>query len=284
MSVVTVAKKDLTSVRRSRMLWAVTTLLALLAAMIGYWYEGFQATPAETVNQLFNILSLILAVLLPIVALVASYLSIAGERGSGGIKFLLGFPNTRRDVFLGKLGSRLTLVGAGLGFVFLVVTSVASARHHVVPIRTVVGLFVVSFLYASVFVCIGVALSGAVATRSRAIAAAVGSYFVLVIAFIIPNIRITTIVRWLHQQLLGFESNPNLYDAITYVSPYVAFRKATNLVFPPAQQMQVFTRSGETNPQLPGYLSDEFSLVVFALWLAVPLVLGYLRFDRTDLK
>ena len=283
MSIVTVAKKDLRGVRRSRALWVAVTLLTLGTVAFAYFHEGYQLSPTETVQELFSTLALGLRILLPIIALVVSYLAIAGERRSGGIKFLLGVPNTRLDVFLGKLSSRLLLVGAGLSFAFVAATSVAVARHGVLPLPDIVGLYIVSLVYASVFVSIAVALSAAVAGRGRAIAAAVGAYFVLVILYAMPVIRIPDLVRWFHHQLLGFESNPNLYDAVSYSSPYVAFQKATNLVFPPAQQTQVFYRSAENGADLPGYLADEVSVVVFAGWRVVPLVLGYLRFDRTDL-
>lgn len=259
------------------------TLLTLGTVAFAYLHEGYQLSPTETVQELFSTLALGLRILLPIIALVVSYLAIAGERRSGGIKFLLGVPNTRRDVFLGKLSSRLILVGAGLSFAFVAATSVAVARHGVLPLPAIIGLYIVSLLYASVFVSIAVALSAAVAGRGRAIAVAVGAYFVLVILYAMPVIRIPDLVRWFHHQLLGFESNPNLYDAVSYSSPYVAFQKATNLVLPPAQQTQVFYRSAENGGDLPVYLADEVSLVLFAGWLVVPLVLGYRRFDRTDL-
>jgi len=84
--------------------------------------------------------------------------------------------------------------------------------------------------------------------------------------------------------MLGSDPNPNLYNLVTYTSPYVAFRKATNLVFPPTQRSEVFRRSAEAGGELPVYLSDEFSLVVFAVWLVCPPVLGYLRFARADLE
>ena len=32
------------------------------------------------------------------------------------------------------------------------------------------------------------------------------------------------------------------------------------------------------------YLRDEFSVVVLAFWLVVPLVLSYLLFERADLE
>lgn len=285
MSIRTVAAKDFRSVSRSRALWAVATLLALLFAVIAYGYEGSRlAAATEAVQQLFGALAMVLALLVPIVAMVASYMAIAGARERGSIKFLLAFPNTRRDVFLGKLASRLLVVAAGVCFLFATAASVAVAKHGVFPAQVVLGLFAVSLVYGSVFVGIAVALSAAVASRSRAIAAAVGTYFVLVILYVVPGVRITALVRWLHTTMLGFDPNPNLYAAVTYTSPYIAFQKATNLVFPPGQRSRIFQRSGEAGADLPIYLSDEFSLVFFAAWLVVPPVLGYLRFEQTDLE
>ena len=175
MSTRAVAWKDLTSVRRSRALWAGITLLALVVAVVAYSFRGYQLTPREQVLNLFRTLVLGLGVIAPLVALVVSYLAIAGERQTGGIKFLLSVPNTRRDVFLGKLASRLLLVGGGLAFVFTTATLVAVATHGALPLGPIIGLFAVSFVYLAVFVVIAVALSAAVATRGRAIAAAIAS-------------------------------------------------------------------------------------------------------------
>lgn len=284
MSVRTVAKKDFKSARRSGALWAVATLLALLTTLIAYGYQGYGRSATEEVIQLFRMLVMILAVLLPIIALVASYMAIAGERENGRIKFLLGFPNTRRDVFLGKLLSRSAVVGAGLTFMFGTATTAAVARHGALPIGTVIGLFVLSVIYSSVFVAIAVALSSVVATRSHAIGAAIVSYFGLVLLYVVPGVRITTVVRWLHHTMLGFESNPDLYHAVTYTSPYIAYQKATNLLFPPNMQQRVFNHSLASDGDLPAYLQNEVALVIFAVWLVVPLVLGYRRFERSDLQ
>lgn len=283
MSVGTVARKDLTSVRRSRALWTAGTALVLFTVLFAYWTESFGVSDREAVVRLFSTLTLAIAVVLPIVALVASYLAIAGERRSGGIKFLLGVPNSRRDVFLGKLASRLGLIAGGIVFAFFAASNVAIARHGVLPIRTVLGLFVVSFVYAAVWVGIGVSLSAAVAARGRAIAAAFGSYFVLIIIFALPFRLIPSFVRWLNERLLGFDPNQHLYDAVSHVSPYIAFRKAANLAFPAAEESQLFRRSAEAGTDLPVYLTDEFSLVVLAVWLVVPAVIGYRRFQRMDL-
>jgi len=252
-------------------------------AVLGYSFQGYQTTPIQSFQQLFRQLTAFLMLLLPIVALVASYMSIAGERESGGIKFLLSVPNTRRDVFLGKLVSRLAVVSAGVAFLFATAVAGGYARNGVLPLELIVGVFVVTLLYGATFVSIAVALSAGVAARSRAIASAFGSYFVLVLLFVVPGLSIASIVRWVHQTLLGFERNVDLYNAITYVSPLTAYRQGTNMVFPESLAQSVFQRPEEAG-ELPAYLAEEVSLLVFAVWLVVPLAVGYLRFRGADLE
>ena len=282
MTLLDVTRKDFTAARRSRALWAVATLLGLLTAVIAFGFSGYRLTPRETVIQLFRTMGGVFGLLLPIVALVASYMAIAGERESGGVKFLLGLPNSRRDVFLGKLVSRVGVVAFGVAFMFATATAMAVARNGALPVGVVVGMFAVSLVYAAVFVAVAVSLSAAVAERSRAIAAAVGSYFGLVLLYVIPGVSVALLARFVHQTLLGFEPNVDLYNAVLYTSPLVAYRKAMNLVMPSEFQRQVLQRAGEGDT-LPAYLGDEVSLLVFAVWLAVPLVLGYWRFEGADL-
>lgn len=284
MSVRTVAWKDFTSATRSRSLWAVGTLLAMLFAIVGFAFEGYGMPPSTEIRQVFATMTMVLAVLVPIVALVASYMAIAGERERGGIKFLLGFPNTRRDVFVGKFLSRLAVVAGGLAFVFLTATAVASAKHGVLPVGLVAGLFALTLVYAAVFVAVAVGLSAAVGARSRAIAAAIGAYFGLVILYVVPVIRVSGVVRGIHTRVLGMEPNVHLYSAVEYTSPFIAYRKATNLVFPEQFDETLFYQAAEAPGGLPAYLTDEFALVIFAVWLVVPLVLGYRRFRGADLE
>ncbi|MFC7193499.1 ABC transporter permease [Halosimplex aquaticum] len=84
MSTVTVAKKDFKAARRSKMLWGAAIALGMIAAFVGYVAGGAEATDVRRVQSLFRTLAMFLGVLLPIVALVASYLAIAGEREGGG--------------------------------------------------------------------------------------------------------------------------------------------------------------------------------------------------------
>jgi ABC-2 type transport system permease protein len=291
-SALSVARKDFRGARRSRLLWAAAVVLGLIAAFAAY-VSGTSGQSADLVRRLFRLLTLVLAVLLPVVALVASYLAIAGEREGGGIKFMLSLPNTRRDVFVGKLASRLGIVAGGVAFMYVAAASVALTRHGAFPAGVVFGTLVLSLVYGGTFVSIAVSLSAAAASRSRAIAGAFGSYFVLVILYIFPVVQIPTMVRWVHTTLLGADPNPDLYNAVRYTSPFLAYRKSINLVMPADLRQTVFRSSlpadtsldtGQVNAALPVYLSDEFSLVVFAFWVVVPLTAGYLVFERSDLE
>jgi ABC-2 type transport system permease protein len=135
------------------------------------------------------------------------------------------------------------------------------------------------------------------AKRSRMLWAAA---IVLVILYVFPLLRIPTMVRWVHTTILGADPNRDLYNAVEYTSPYLAYRKATNLVLPEGVERTVFRRSAtggtggrgadtasgaaETAAELPTYLTDEFSVVVLAFWLIVPLLVGYWRFEGADLE
>lgn len=300
MSRLTVAKKDIKGARRSRMLWAGAIALGMIAVLLAYANQGFRQSEAEVVRSTFHTLTTILSLLLPIVALVASYLAIADEREGGGIKFLLSMPNTRRDVFTGKLISRLAIVTAGIGFLYIAATSVSLTKHGAFPAGVILGTLLVTIAYGWVFVGIAVSMSATVASRSRAIGRALAAYFVLVLLYVIPVVQVSNIVRTVHTALLGMDSNPDLYNAVEYTSPYLAYQKATNLVVPDGLERRMFLDSAANTqaassrrgvdeaaraaPDLPLYLTDEFSLVILAFWFVVPLLVGYRAFERADLE
>lgn len=299
MSTLSVAKKDFKGARRSRALWIAGIVLAVIATLLTYAREPYVQSNHELVQQLFVQLTQLLGVLLPIVALAASYVALAGEREGGGIKFLLSLPNTRWNVFAGKLLSRLVVVSAGVAFLYVAATSMSITKYGVFAAGVIVGTFVLTVAYGSVFVSVAIALSAMAASRSRAIAGALAAYFGLVVLYVVPVVSIENMVRWLHHSMLGFERNPDLYNAVRYTSPYLAYQKAINLVVPAGLERRFFLDSaanvdpasargprggGVVDPELPVYLTDEFSLVILGFWLVVPLLVGFLAFDRAELE
>lgn len=305
MSTLAVARKDFKDVRRAKTLWLVIGLLGLIAGLLAYVFDGGSTTPdQELVENLFRSIAGINAILLPIVVLIATYLAIAGERESGSIKFLLGLPNSRRDVVLGKLLSRLTMVGVAVAVMFVVGLLVALVRFAVFPAGVFFGLFAMTLLYGAVFVGVAIAMSSITASRSRAVAGAVGTYFGSILVFFLPGINVRAIVRFINEDLLGLGTNLDLYQFVQYVSPFFAFQKATNLVVPERMETSFFkgerAREAGAGPgsgnggregfeaaiesvDLPFYLTDEFGLVILLAWMVIPLALGYWRFERADI-
>jgi len=301
MSALAVAKKDFKDVRRAKTLWLVIGLLGLIAGLLAYVFEGNTTTPdQEVVENLFQAIGGLNAILLPIVVLIATYLAIAGEREQGSIKFLLGLPNSRRDIVFGKLLSRLGMVSVAVSVMFLVALVIALVKFAVFPAGVFFGVFAMTLLYGAVFVSVAIAMSSLTASRSRAVAGAVGTYFLSILVYFLPAINVREIVRFLYEDVLGQSMNLDLYQFVQYTSPFFAFQKALNLVVPERMENSIFKneRASEVSSpsrdasefeaaveavELPFYLTDEFSLVILAAWMVIPLAIGYWRFERADI-
>lgn len=308
MSTLAVARKDFKDVRRAKTLWIVIGLLGLVSGLLAYVFDGSpETTDQQLVENLFRSIAGINAVLLPIVVLIATYLAIAGEREQGSIKFLLGLPNSRQDVILGKLLSRLGMVSVAVAVMFLVALIIALVRFAVFPAGVFFGVFLMTLFYGAVFVGVAIAMSSITASRSRAVAGAVGTYFVSILVYFLPGINVRAIVRFVYEDALGQSANLDLYQFVQYTSPFFAFQKSLNLVLPErlqatffkgerAREQGVSTGGGQAgggdpggfqsaieSVDLPFYLTDEFGLVVLAAWMVIPLALGYWRFERADL-
>jgi hypothetical protein len=46
-------------------------------------------------------------------------------------------------------------------------------------------------------------------------------------------------VKWVHTEILSADPNPDLYNAVHYTSPYLAYRKGVNLVLPEELQREI---------------------------------------------
>ncbi|ERH14034.1 MAG: hypothetical protein J07HB67_00288 [halophilic archaeon J07HB67] len=64
-----------------------------------------------------------------------------------------------------------------------------------------------------------------------------------------------------------------------FTSPFVAYQKLLNLTLPADTQFAPL--GADTAPVW--FLSDGFAAVIFAAWLLIPTLAGYVRFWRTDL-
>ncbi|MFC6962499.1 ABC transporter permease subunit [Halocatena marina] len=278
MSIAGVVRKDLLDVRRSNLVRGVG-LLYLAFTVLFFWGTG--TTGATDMYMSLWMMIAIAILIIPLIALVAAYLSVAGERQSGNLKFLLSYPNNRRDVVIGKLVARSTVVAVAIAFAYAVGLAVAMYYYPEVFIGDFVAFVGLTLLYALVYVSIAVAISAATSTRSRAMGASIAVWFVLNVFWNFLPIQPRTVVSFVADKL-GTTVSTNIKDLVWALSPTGAYMNSMQLVFPDSYIRQIGQRQW-LDPNTPFYLDGWFMLVILAVWLVVPLLLGYWRFERADL-
>jgi ABC-2 type transport system permease protein len=278
-----VARKDFEDAVRSRMLWGIVGLFALLmgvSALVPSLIDiGGPATGYDFAADLAE-------TLVPITALVAAYLAIAGERESGSIKILLGAPHSRGDVTLGKLAGRAGVVLVGVLAGFVVAGVVAFVTYGELAAAEFVSVALLTAALGLAFVGIAVGISAATATRSRAMVLAVGVFFVFALLWDLLPLALTYLRTGSLADLGG--SIPAWQMLIQQLNPSRAFRQLVDAALGSgAAQAAVGggnPMAGQVAGPTPFYLADWFMLVILGVWTVLPVVLGHLRFRSADLS
>jgi len=284
-SALVVARKDFEDAVRSKTLWVVTALFVLLTGVVAYFLDAIgDALAAEgtelTATDFVFVVQIPGQWLIPLVAVLVGYKSVVTERESGTIKLLLSLPHTRWNVLVGKLAGRIAVVTTALSVGFAVAAAIVLARHTLAVVPYLVFV-VLTIAYAGSFVGLAVGFSAAVRSGTRAVAGAVGIY-----ALFGFNPSLWDLVPLgINYALTGeffFETprGPEWAQAISLLSPKSAYNTAT-AGFIPGES--AFRQAAGGTGDLPIYLSEWAALVVLALWVVVPMAVGYWRFQAADL-
>lgn len=272
-----VARKDFNDARRSRSLWALSATFLLLALLFAGLYAFVPEVSADeevSTIGLMTFLSAPIALFVAVAALVVAYKSIAGEAESGSGKLLLSLPHTRGDVILGKvLGRSLVLaipvlVGlvAMLAVVFVGEVSFSAADY------VLFGL--VTMLFVLVYMAFYVGISASTTSTARAATLSVLALVLLEFAWDVVPIGAWFVANGfvVPPGLFSGAAMPNWVAFLANMPPSSAYLNAVGGVL-----------TGSMGGVGPWYLSQWFSLVVLTIWGIVPLVVGYLRYNRADL-
>ncbi|MFP9060284.1 ABC transporter permease [Natrialbaceae archaeon A-chndr2] len=277
-----VARKDFQDAGRSRLLWVLTGLLVLLIAGLSAipYVLASDGRPAFESGLLF--LYSPIGFLIPIVGLIVGYRAIVGERESGTIRFLLGLPNTRRDVMLGKLVGRTAVVAVPTVIGFAVGGVVLALLYEGFAAGAYLGLFAFTVVMGLVYVAIALGISASVDSRAKALAVVATLYVVVDIAWSFVPMSI----YWaLERSFPGFENLPAWYLFLERLSPGQALSaiSLTLVDFVGAEDIDV-TAAGRVAGEAPFYLENWFAWVIVLGWILVPLGVGYLRFRDATLN
>lgn len=277
-----IAKKDFRDARRAKMLWGATGVFVFFFGLLLLPLDQGGDSAAEAAREATTVLLFPAGFFLPLVVISMAYLAIAGERSSGSIKYLLGLPNSRGEVLLGKFIGRAAIasiavaLAVAVGAVLLFVKFGTATSEYLI--------FATMTLYlALVFTAIAVGVSALAATRGKAMAGTIGIYFVFGVLWIIPGINPQDSVSYLVEDLLGMGPAPEFYEFVQNISPVIAYFEAANGFINGAPDDVGSADFHPAAADTPWYLTDDFLLVVLLAWLVVPLALGYWRFSRAEL-
>jgi len=268
MSTVDVAKKDFLDVRRAKIVWFVGAFYTLFMVLLVYFGQNGRSDPT-ILGALWN-LTAIGAMFIPLIALVTAYLAIAGERESGGIKYLLSIPNSRRDVVRKvrypdghrqRVDRRRVPGGRRAHATVVPLARDGHVRYHGGtdgPVRADLRRRRDRDLRRDRL------------SLARAMGGSIAFFFITSVLNVFGSAPACYRLR--AQRPRGPRVSMNQIAFVqSLVSPTAAYVNSTGLAFPEG--------FNTIPPDLPWFLQGETMLVVMLAWLVVPLALGIWQFE-----
>jgi ABC-type transport system involved in multi-copper enzyme maturation permease subunit len=275
-TIYTIAKKEFLDNIRSKWIILISGIFIILTILSAYVaggssdevFGGFEAT----VVSLMSIYTL----LIPIIAILLGFSTIAGEAEAGALSVVLSYPVKRVEVLLGKflgLGSVLAVTPIiGFGISGIIIAAVIGAEEGLAFLVFIALAIVLGLIYLSLIIC----FSALVKTRVRAIAAGVGLFFWAMIYGVIVMAIYMATGGDIGNLMTGLDTYPEwLFGSIVF-SPGDLNQMAVMRAFGLNQAMGI-------SLEAPDWLSMPFLLIMQTLWIVIPLLLAYIFFKRRDI-
>lgn len=312
-SIRVVAEKDFRDAIRSRALLLLATVFVVFFAAAAFFFaDQFQqaldsaaasnnTTQRQAAQQIrgrltssafLSSLTQITRLLIPLTAIVVSYGALVGERESGTLKLLLSLPHSRASAVLGKFVGRSGVVAVPVLLGFLVAAPVFPITGVPFEATGYVGFALATALLGVLFVAVSVGASAAAPTSRRAVVVIVGLYALFTLLW---GQFSSAVFRQVQNNTdLSQVQSVEAFLLVRHVNPVRAYESLVASVGPSGQLAARTSLLGGFNGQiaaqilrqnggLPIYLTDGALVVYLLLWVAVPLGLGLLAFERLDL-
>ena len=283
MSTLAIAKKDFQDALRSRALIVLSVLFAIFAAGAVYVFSavidlGSAGNISPAVQLLFSIASPV-SIFVPLIGVITGYRAIVGERSTGSVKILLSLPHTRRDVLFGKLAGRTAVLSVAVVVGFALAGVVGVVYYSAFPIAAYLGFVVLTLVLGIAYLAFSIGLSASTRSSSIALWGALGFFALFqflwgfvtnLVVYVVNGFSTPANFSFVFGYLTG---GPDWYQLLGLLSPSSAYQTALNAVLP----------AGGASGSTPYFLQSWFGIVILVIWIVVPLVFGYLRFNSTDL-
>ena len=273
----TIAKKEFMDNIRSKWILLISIIFIVLTILSAYVagassdevFGGFE----DTIITLMSIYIL----LIPIIAIMLGFSTIAGEAEAGSLSVVLSYPVKRIEVLLGKflgLGSVLAvtpIIGFGLSGIII---SVVIGTGKGFAFLTFIGMAIVlGLMYLSLIIC----FSALVKTRVKAMAVGVALFFWAMIYGVIVMALFLGTGGDLNKLFTGEISYPEWLWGSTIFSPGDLNQLAVVKAYDIKEAM------GASLEGSPDWMSLPFLLIVQLIWIIIPLILAYYFFKRRDI-
>lgn len=298
-----VARKDFQDAIRSYWLWGLSGLFIVVLALppalivLDIIQLGEQQGDGGLTTDVFVfLLQDTMTLLVPIIAIVVAYASVAGERDSGTLKLLLSLPHSRLDVVTGKVLGRSGVVVIPVVIGFIVAAVVFLATPVEVKLQNYLLFIFLTAVLGVVFVAVAVGISAGARTARRAMIGTVGVYVLFTLFW---NRFAQGVIRLLRDHTsVGGDVRVPLHLFLKVLNPTQAYKTLVSRLFiddPVAARVNLIGGSGiqgQLNRQvyaetlgesLPVYLSDPVVALILVAWLIGAPLLGYVVFSEADL-
>jgi ABC-type transport system involved in multi-copper enzyme maturation permease subunit len=274
-----IAKKEFMDNIRSKWILLISIIFIILAILSAYVGSG-QSDIAGQEYDVFQLtiitLMSIYVLLIPLIAIMLGFSTIAGEAEAGSLSVVLSYPVKRIEVLLGKflgLGSVLAVTPIiGFGVSSLVIVAVFGAERALAFPALIALAIVLGLIYLSLIMCI----SALARTRVRAIAGGVALFFWSMIYGMVVMALYMATGGDIQAFMTGQVVYPEWLFATTVVSPGDLNSMAVMKAFGINQAMGV-------SVEPPGWMTMPFLLIIQLLWIIIPLFLAYYFFKKRDI-
>lgn len=242
---------------------ALAMLVLLLATSEGdiAGFSGYGRTAASLIN--------LVLLFVPLIALITGGISIASERESGTLAYLLSHPVTKSEVFFGKFFGLLITIWFSIAIGFGMAGIGVSLRGGGGDVSNYLVTLLLSSVLAASLLSIGFLVSAFSGKASKAIGISV---FVWLLCIVLGDLGIMGTAAVMD---LGIKQ----VLVLALLNPAEVFKIASVLVLSP--RFEILGPVGIYAVRTFGKEGVFYLLFfVMALWTLVPLALAYLTFSR----
>jgi len=267
-----VAYKDIHDASRSRGVWVLFGLLAVLSVgyAIVHSYLGQSTFPA-----FLDGLAGVVGVALPVLALLVGYKSVVHERTSGSLLLTLSFPHSRRDFLIGKLVGRSAVLLGPMLAALAVAGVVGAVRYGADGALLYPWFLFASAFYGLSFVGFAIGLSMSTTVDRRITLGAVGGYFVLVTFWSgLHSLTLLVLHRFDGAVLANL---PDWALLFRLAGPSESYARLVRAGFD-VNRAGLYIADGT-----PVYVDWWMGVLFLVAWLVVPMGIGFRRFITADL-